>query len=388
MLYVHTCHEMYKSPYDGLNHQANLTFSVREIDTRITDWRYDISPNNYGYVSHSFNQFLLVDQDRNIITLDHGDGYPRSAVLMRYAEKAGGNAFTVGAGQEGVSVVNLIRFPGEIGENATNASIGGVAETSSGYIAAYNYSPSGELCIRDIHISYVPKNSFAEESVVRWTNPAVTGMTPVLAPTGDEGGYVLWRDSMVNNGVCYVHYDAQGNISQVQSCDGVMLSDCQPILYKGNLVWYVSEVDGSMTFYTLNGSGISKYDPTNQSQFVPVPQDPEQVRSFVSRMYTVALGRNAEPQGLSDWIGRIARGEETPESTAKLFFFSEEYINKKTSNEDFVETLYQTFMDRASDPAGKSDWLGRLAAGTSREEVLEGFSRSEEFSKILKSFGL
>ncbi len=63
------------------------------------------------------------------------------------------------------------------------------------------------------------------------------------------------------------------------------------------------------------------------------------------------------------WTSWIVRGEQTPESAAKLLFFSDEYLNKHTSDEEFVETLYQTFMDRASDPAGKADWLGHLAGG-------------------------
>ncbi len=112
------------------------------------------------------------------------------------------------------------------------------------------------------------------------------------------------------------------------------------------------------------------------------------VKQFVNRCYLKVLGREGEEAGVADWTGRIARGEQTPESVAKLFFFSEEYANKNTSNEEFVETLYQTFMDRASDPAGKADWVGRLLSGTSREGVLEGFSRSEEFAGILQSFGL
>ncbi|MDE6675687.1 MAG: DUF4214 domain-containing protein [Acetatifactor sp.] len=37
---------------------------------------------------------------------------------------------------------------------------------------------------------------------------------------------------------------------------------------------------------------------------------------------------------------------------------------------------------------GKSDWVGRLSAGASREEVLEGFSRSKEFAGILAGYGL
>jgi len=508
MLYVRTCHRMYTSS-DGLNHQANLTLSVREIDMRITDGFYGVDNVGSGYVSHSFNQFLLTDADGNIVALDHGDAYPRAAVMIRYGEKAGRNNYT----DKRASAVNLFVFPGETGDNDTKASIGGLAETGSGYIAAYNYSPNdNDAGIRNIHISYMPKDSFAKENVRTWTDPAATGTTPVIASAGAEGGYVLWRNPNETDGVRYVRYDAQGNISQMLTCGNVLLSDCQPILYRGNLVWYATDEKG-LKFYALNEGGISTYDSANPNHHVP--QDPKQVRSFVSRMYTVALGRDAEPQGLndwtnrllsyevdgsgiangfimsdefknknvsdeiyvdtlyrtffdreadaggratwlealangnsrghvlagfvnsvefdnlcgrfgiirgtmesnekaigpgvrqfvnrcyikvlgregepagvSDWTGRIARGEETPESTAKLFFFSEEYANKNTSNEDFVETLYQTFMDRASDPAGKSDWLGRLAAGTSREEVLEGFSRSEEFANILKSFGL
>lgn len=112
------------------------------------------------------------------------------------------------------------------------------------------------------------------------------------------------------------------------------------------------------------------------------------VSQFVERCYNKVLGRSSDAKGLADWVGGIARGEQTPESTAKFFFYSEEYTNKGTSDEEFVETLYQTFMNRGSDPAGKSDWVGQLSGGTSREQVLEGFSRSEEFANILQSFGL
>ncbi len=108
----------------------------------------------------------------------------------------------------------------------------------------------------------------------------------------------------------------------------------------------------------------------------------------MERCYTKVLGREGEKAGIEDWTNRIATGQMSAEDVAKSFFFSDEYINKKTNNETFVETLYQTFMDRASDPAGKSDWVGRLNRGTSRQEVLEGFSRSTEFAGILQSFGL
>lgn len=389
-------------------------------------------------------------------------------------------------------------------------------------MTVYNFSESRRNGVRDIYISYVPKDSFSQGKISvdcsqgdarEWSSPAARGTTPVLAPAGLNGGYVLWNDPD-GGGVRYVRYDARGGVSEVRACAGATLSGCQPIYCRGKVVWYTT--DGSAPiFYMLDESGISAYDASDSGQSGPEMQDPEQVRSFVSRMYTVALGRDAEEAGLNDWTSRllshevdgagiangfimsdefrnkglsdedyvdtlyrtffdreadgegkagwtqalangnsrgyvlagfvnsvefdslclgfgitrgsmandekaigpgvrqfvnrcyvkvlgregektgvddwtsrIARGEQTPESVARLFFFSDEYQNKHTGDEEFVETLYQTFMDRASDPAGKADWVGRLAGGMGRGEVLEGFSRSEEFAGIMESFGL
>ncbi|MGN0247774.1 MAG: DUF4214 domain-containing protein, partial [Lachnospiraceae bacterium] len=112
------------------------------------------------------------------------------------------------------------------------------------------------------------------------------------------------------------------------------------------------------------------------------------VRSYVLRMYTKALNRDGETVGVEDWTNRINTKAMSAEAVAKSFFNSEEFINRNLSNEDYVETLYQTFMDRASDPTGKADWVNKLNSGVSRKTVLEGFSRSTEFNNIMKSFGL
>ena len=61
---------------------------------------------------------------------------------------------------------------------------------------------------------------------------------------------------------------------------------------------------------------------------------------------------------------------------------------KSKKDEEFVEILYETFLGRASDPAGKTTWVNCLKKGQSRDEVMKGFSNSAEFSKIVASFGL
>ena len=112
------------------------------------------------------------------------------------------------------------------------------------------------------------------------------------------------------------------------------------------------------------------------------------VRNYVLRMYTKALNRTGETMGVEYWANRINMKVASPETVAKSFFLSEEFNNRKLSDEDYVETLYQTFMDRASDAEGKQYWVRNLKNGMSREKALEGFARSTEFSKIMKSFGL
>lgn len=109
---------------------------------------------------------------------------------------------------------------------------------------------------------------------------------------------------------------------------------------------------------------------------------------FTERLYTKALGRSGEIVGVEYWATCIEKGRYTPEAVAKEFFWSEEYLNKKTDDEKYVETLYQTFMDRASDPSGKANWLNHLKNGAGRESVLEGFARSSEFKAIMDRYGL
>ncbi len=263
MLYVRTSHTMYASD-DGLHHQANLTFSVRESDMEVTDSYHIVSNNSYGYVSHSFNQFILVDQDANLVTLDHGDAYPRAAVLMRYKEKAGNSTFS---GR--VDPVEMFSFPGQIGANDTGASVGGLAETSIAYAAVLNYGERSSD-VRDIYVKFLLKEDFDMQytRLNRLTDyeeeGIYTGGTPMLAPAGMDGGYVLWNvwnASGYSGGekmIAYASYNSEGDVSAVTMTQG-SLSDCQPVLYNGKLTWYVTD-NSAPLFYTLDESGLSSVE--------------------------------------------------------------------------------------------------------------------------------
>ena len=114
----------------------------------------------------------------------------------------------------------------------------------------------------------------------------------------------------------------------------------------------------------------------------------QEINNFVMRNYKYALERTGEAKGVEYWCDKLEKKTMTPEDVAKSFFLSEEFTNKKLSDEDFVERLYLTFLDRASEPEGKAYWLDKLKNGTSREDIIPGFAYSKEFKNIIESFGL
>ena len=258
-LYIRTCRTMFKSG-DGLNHQSNLMVVIRENDMTVTE-----KDNGYGYVSHSFNQFLLVDETEHIISLDHGDGYPRAAVLRRYKEPAGQD--TLGSGRDMVTSAEIVTFPGKIGENDTGCSLGGLEETSKGYVVAYNYDGmGGGGDVRDIYLSFTDK-SLSATSQVKITSGVKTA-TPQMVSTGLSGGYVFWNEqggkdysnAAVGGKLYYAVYDANGKIGAIKTATAP-LSDCKPIVYNGKLVWYATSYCEPV-FYILDDSGVRSVSTT------------------------------------------------------------------------------------------------------------------------------
>ena len=264
-LYIRTCHRMYKSSRDGLNHQANVTIAVQQDNMTITDSYYDVMNVSYGYVSHSFNQFIIVDEDGKIVALDHGDAYPRGVAFSKYYADAGTGKFSGSGYGAWCSAGTMQEFVGNIGQNATGASIGGLAETTNCYIFSYNYDGQGGGGERYPYFHYMDKAT-GKSWQVKIDLPGST--TPVLAPTGLDGGYMLWNARSgytVSDTLYYLHYGPDGVPEQYKTATAP-LSDCQPIYHDGKVVWYVTN-NGVPTFYTLDESGVEEKITTAKSAF-------------------------------------------------------------------------------------------------------------------------
>ncbi|MBO7449380.1 MAG: DUF4214 domain-containing protein [Clostridiales bacterium] len=103
--------------------------------------------------------------------------------------------------------------------------------------------------------------------------------------------------------------------------------------------------------------------------------------AFVERMYTKAFKRDYDEGGRNYWASELANYNCTGEAVGVFFFISKEMNDYNLSNEEFINRLYLTFMDREGEADGKNYWIGVLNGGATRESVVYGFSRSPEFAE-------
>ena len=114
----------------------------------------------------------------------------------------------------------------------------------------------------------------------------------------------------------------------------------------------------------------------------------EGVRNFVLRIYTKALGRSGETEGVEYWSYAINHHQISALDAAKEFFSSQEFLNKNLNDTAFISVCYETFLGRSPEDDGLNYWKLQLASGMTRDELLSQFSESEEFKNIMAQYGL
>ena len=263
-LFVRTSHQMYLSS-DGLRHQANVTIQFDENKLVITDSYTDVMNSKYGYVSHSFNQFIKTEGN-HLVAVDHGDAYPRSIVLTEYQTDFTNGQFisNMNYWKNPCKSTDLFEFTGEIGDNATGASVGGFEVTDSAYLVAANSinqeDTSDDRSRHDYrNVCIVGKSKRDGHTFVNWlTNLEgdLSATTPYLVKINDNKYLVMWSYQKRSVGaIDYTYIDADGSqISPVYTMNG-MLSDCEPVYINDTVVWYTSDNDGNVTFYGVDSNG-------------------------------------------------------------------------------------------------------------------------------------
>ena len=272
LLYIHTAHEMYLTE-DNLHHQASLSYEIRTTDMTIVDEISEIINVKMGYVSHSFNQFVAVDNNQ-LLFLDHGDAGPRSVVLQRFFKPADGTPFeytlvpiTEGeyAGYYGyancdpVDVLPIAPANG-FHYNYTGVALGGFEATSSAYVVAGNSAKQdGSVSLvngcRNIFLTVTPKDDFTNEAtkllwITNYTDADnVKVSNPQLVKLDNNRLLLIWTEG---NDLRYVYTDGNGTLlTEIRTEKGWALSDCKPVVQGNQVVWYVTS-NSAPRFYRLD----------------------------------------------------------------------------------------------------------------------------------------
>lgn len=188
-----------------------------------------------------------------------------------------------------------------------------------------------------------------------------------------------------NNGTLYVaYYDTVRNTVLVE---GYQNGSWQQV---GMNVY--NQLVSSVNAYVANGKIYVAYQGSEskgiKSHVGLISVNSNSIEAFVTRLYSKCLNRTPDENGLEYWKLLLSSSEKSGAEVAYGFVFSEEYKNKNTSNEEYVEMLYNVFLNRQPDLEGKDYWVDYLEQGLSREFVFRGFALSQEYTEICNSYGI
>lgn len=118
----------------------------------------------------------------------------------------------------------------------------------------------------------------------------------------------------------------------------------------------------------------------------------ENITALITSYYQSILGRMPEASGLLYWQGEADRvrglGVDVREvffAMSLQFFNSPEYLNRQTSDSQYLTDLYRTFFSREPDAAGLAYWQTQLTGGMDRGALLTNFLFSPEFSNKMRT---
>ena len=141
---------------------------------------------------------------------------------------------------------------------------------------------------------------------------------------------------------------------------------------------------------TLTVSGPGGSGTESKTDFIRVRSEVMllDVEAFITRFYLLCLDRNPDQTGLDDWVTALLDGTQTGSGVANGFVFSQEFTNKNTTNEEYLQVLYEAFFNRQPDSAGWQGWLDAMNNEASREDVLNGFIYAAEFAELCNEYGI
>ena len=154
--------------------------------------------------------------------------------------------------------------------------------------------------------------------------------------------------------------ESSANLVARKNADFNTTKGTSDITYSWDTTDYSKYTPGTYTISCTSFYNSTNGDVVNQKEMFTVTLEDYRLildRQFVQRLYEKVFQRTADTAGLNDWSNKLYNGTTTGATTAWNFFFSPEFGNKNTTNEQYVNILYQALFDRNADTEGKANWV-------------------------------
>lgn len=236
--------------YDGK--QGTMNIEVRTDNNSIVAMTPYLTGNTAGNVENSGASYI--DAYNGVVTIAEKSLTNPAALLMtKYSGAMGATNFQCGA-----TAFSALGNTDKLTASIPEFTLGGYGTNASYSIAVGNSQPmDGTSPNNNIVVVAAPKANFnkASTTVSYLTGFAqgstMTVTTPYLVKINDNLFAILWEQRDGYSDMCATYYtfiDGTGRrLTDNKSVSGC-LSDCQPVLYGSNIVWF-----------TTNGANVSIY---------------------------------------------------------------------------------------------------------------------------------
>ena len=112
------------------------------------------------------------------------------------------------------------------------------------------------------------------------------------------------------------------------------------------------------------------------------------VDQIIESLYVNALDRDSDLTGKTHWVNMILNGEADIDTVVRGFLNSAEFEARDLSDDAFIMVLYRVMFNRVPSADELNNWTAALAAGTTRNQVIDGFLNSAEFEAECAKYDL
>ena len=107
---------------------------------------------------------------------------------------------------------------------------------------------------------------------------------------------------------------------------------------------------------------------------------------FITNLYIQFYNRRPQTDEINYWVIKMEWGLVSYSEIPGIFLSSKEFNERKISNADFINILYQGLFDRPADTDGSKYWADTLKRGVNKSEAAAAFLNSDEFKKLSEGY--